>query len=102
MFVATNRLFVEPEHHEEFEKLFRGNMNEFLPEVEGLRRSTLLRPETEGQPYVSINEFDTEENFRAWVESSSFRRAHAKAQGVSSHVSGNAVETFQTAEDLVL
>lgn len=102
MYVATNRLFVPAERVEEFERKFTGNMREYLPGVPGLRRSTLLRPNEEGQPYLSINEFDTEQDFRAWVESASFREAHRSAAETSRHVEGNAVETFEPAEDLVL
>ncbi|GAA3862164.1 hypothetical protein GCM10022243_30650 [Saccharothrix violaceirubra] len=102
MFVATNRLFVPEDRAEEFEERFRDNMRTYLPGVKGLRRSTLLRPTTPDQPYVSINEFDSEADFRAWVASDSFREAHKRNANVARHVTGNAVETFSPAEDLVL
>ncbi|MEV0677711.1 antibiotic biosynthesis monooxygenase [Actinosynnema sp. NPDC050436] len=102
MFVATNRLFVPEDRAEEFEAHFRENMRTYLPGVPGLRRSTLLRPTRPDQPYVSVNEFDTEEDFKAWVRSDSFREAHKRNAGIARHVTGNAVETFQPTEDLVL
>lgn len=102
MFYATNRLFVPPERAQEFEDHFIGNMRDYLPSVEGLRRSTLLRPSSPDQPYVSVNEFDTEQHFRTWVNSDSFREAHTRNAGIARHVTGNTVETFQPAEDLVL
>ncbi|MEJ2852079.1 MULTISPECIES: antibiotic biosynthesis monooxygenase family protein [unclassified Saccharothrix] len=102
MFVATNRLFVPAERAEEFEEHFRANMRTYLPGVPGLRRSTLLRPTRPDQPYVSVNEFDTEEDFKAWVASASFKEAHRRNAGIARHVTGNAVETFQPSEDLVL
>ncbi|MEU5691733.1 antibiotic biosynthesis monooxygenase [Actinosynnema sp. NPDC020468] len=102
MFVATNRLFVPVERAEEFEEHFRGTMRAFLPGVPGLRRSRLLRPTRPDQPYVSINEFDTEEDFTAWLKSDSFREAHKLHVGMARHVTGNAVETFRPSEDLVL
>jgi heme-degrading monooxygenase HmoA len=103
MFIATNRLFVPADRAAEFEEKFRLNMRTYLPGVPGLRRSTLLRPTSEDQPYVSVNEFDTEEDFRAWVASDSFREAHARnKEGIARHVTGNAVETFNPSEDLVL
>ncbi|MEU4805841.1 antibiotic biosynthesis monooxygenase [Actinosynnema sp. NPDC023587] len=102
MFVATNRLFVPEDRAEEFEVHFRENMRTYLPGVPGLRRSTLLRPTRPDQPYVSMNEFDTEEDFRAWVRSDSFKEAHKRNAGIARHVTGNAVETFQPTEDLVL
>jgi heme-degrading monooxygenase HmoA len=102
MFIATNRLFVPVDRAIEFEEKFRANMRTYLPGVPGLRRSTLLRPTKADQPYVSINEFDTEADFRAWVASDSFREAHARNKGIARHVTGNAVETFEHSEDLVL
>ncbi|CCH30295.1 antibiotic biosynthesis monooxygenase [Actinosynnema sp. NPDC047251] len=102
MFVATNRLFVPEDRAEEFEAHFRDNMRTYLPGVPGLRRSTLLRPTRPDQPYVSVNEFDTEEDFTAWVRSDSFKEAHKRNAGIARHVTGNAVETFQPTEDLVL
>lgn len=102
MFIATNRLFVPADRAAEFEEKFRANMRTYLPGVPGLRRSTLLRPTKDDQPYVSINEFDSEEDFRAWVASASFREAHARNKGIARHVTGNAVETFEHSEDLIL
>ncbi|SFR25043.1 Heme-degrading monooxygenase HmoA [Lentzea waywayandensis] len=102
MFIATNRLFVPAERAEEFEAHFRDNMRTYLPGVPGLLRSTLLKPTKDDQPYVSVNEFETEDDFRAWVKSDSFREAHKRNRGIARHVTGNAVETFQHAEDMVL
>lgn len=102
MFYATNRLFVPPESAKDFEEHFIGNMRNYLPGVDGLRRSTLLKPDSPEHPYVSINEFDTEEQFRTWVASDSFKEAHARNKGIARHVSGNTVETFEPLEDMVL
>lgn len=102
MFVATNRLYVPAERAEEFERHFRDNMRTFLPGVPGLKRSTLLRPTKENDPYVSVNEFESEEAFRAWVASDSFKAAHARNRGIARHVTGNAVECFDPIEDLTL
>ncbi|KOX23537.1 antibiotic biosynthesis monooxygenase [Saccharothrix sp. NRRL B-16348] len=95
-------MFVPAERAEEFEAHFRSNMRAYLPGVPGLRRSTLLRPTRPDQPYVSVNEFDTEDDFRAWVASDSFKEAHRRNSGIARHVTGNAVETFQPSEDLLL
>ncbi|TWP51783.1 antibiotic biosynthesis monooxygenase [Lentzea tibetensis] len=102
MFIATNRLFVPAERAEEFERHFRDNMRTFLPGVPGLLRSTLLRPTRPDQPYVSTNEFESEEDFRAWVASDSFKQAHARNSGIARHVTGNAVECFSPIEDLIV
>lgn len=100
MFYATNRLHVPPEHAPDFEEQFTGNMRTYLPGVPGLRRSILLRPATADQPYLSINEFETEADFRAWVDSDSFKQAHRRNSGVVRHITSNRVETFETIEVL--
>lgn len=102
MFIATNRLFVLKECSEEFESHFRGNMQAYLPGVPGLLRSTLLRPTQDGTPYVSVNEFEAEEDFVAWLRSRSFREAHERNRDIARNVTGNATETFFSAEDLLL
>jgi heme-degrading monooxygenase HmoA len=102
MFIATNRLFVPAGRADEFEAHFRHYMSTYLPGVKGLRRSTLLRPVSADDPYVSIYEFDSEAGFRTWIASDSFKEAHARNQGIARHVTSNAVETFHPSEDLVL
>ena len=102
MFIATNRLFVPAERAEEFEAHFRSNMRTFLPGVPGLLRSTLLKPTKDDQPYVSVNEFESEDAFRAWVASEAFREAHKGHRTIARLVTGNEPERFTHAEDLVL
>ncbi|MEV0227155.1 antibiotic biosynthesis monooxygenase [Streptomyces sp. NPDC050704] len=102
MFIATNRLFVPADRAGEFEAHFRHNMRTYLPGVNGLRRSTLLRSVSADDPCVSINVFGSDADFRAWIASDSFKEAHARNQGIARHVTSNAVETFHSSEDLVL
>ncbi|MFE5563887.1 antibiotic biosynthesis monooxygenase family protein [Amycolatopsis japonica] len=102
MFIATNRLFVPSGSADAFEALFRENMRTYLPGVKGLRRSTLLRPVTEDAPYVSVNDFDSEEAFREWIASDSFKQAHDRNRKLVRHVTGNAVETFHVSEEITL
>lgn len=102
MFIATNRMYVVPELSEEFETYFRGNMRTHLPGVPGLLRSTLLKPTRDDQPYVSVNEFESEDAFHAWVASEAFRKAHKGHHTIARLVTGNEPERFTPAEDLVL
>ena len=53
--------------------------------VGGLRRAALLRPTKSGQPYVATMEFDSPEDFMAWMRSDSFRAAHANAKAPGEH-----------------
>lgn len=76
MYVAMNRIPVPAEHAEIFEQHFSRAMDGTLGEVPGLVRSTLLRPATEGAPYVAQITFDSEESFQGWLSSDAFRAAH--------------------------
>jgi len=77
VFVVTNRMIVAPENAEAFERTFSSSMRENLAGVAGLSRATLLRPEADGLPYVSTMEFDSKDDFLAWMRSDSFRASHA-------------------------
>ena len=79
MFVVTNRITVAPENAEAFEQTFGSSMRENLAGVAGLHRATLLRPESDGLPYVSTMEFDSKADFMAWMRSDSFRASHSDA-----------------------
>ena len=80
MFVVHNRIEVEAAGAEAFEQAFAHSMQATLAGVPGLRRSLLMRPASQGQPYVSTMEFDSRDDFRAWMASDSFRAAHADAK----------------------
>ena len=85
MYVVQNRIDVPPAAAEEFERSFVANMRGTLGEVGGLRRSALLRPTKEGQPYVAMMEFDSPDDFMAWMKSGAFRAAHANAKAPGTH-----------------
>ncbi|MBH0121683.1 antibiotic biosynthesis monooxygenase family protein [Rhodococcus sp. NPDC003382] len=77
MFIVTNRIPVPAETAEAFEKVFVESMNTTLAGVPGLHRTTLQRPVGDDAPYVSTMEFDTREDFLAWLKSDSFRASHS-------------------------
>ena len=79
MFVITNRIDVDPETAEAFEKAFTDSMHATLKGVPGLHRATLMRPEKAGLPHVSVMEFDTRQHFLDWLRSDSFKASHSDA-----------------------
>lgn len=89
MYIVTNRITVAPETAAAFEETFTASMKSTLSGVAGLRKATLLRPEADGLPYVSTMEFDSKEDFLAWMRSDSFRASHSdpKAAGMQSRSS---------------
>ncbi len=98
MYVIQNRIDVPAVAAAEFERGFVANMRKTLPGVPGLRRSALLRPTKDGQPYVATMEFDSPDDFMAWMRSDAFRAAHANAQAPGQHAPS--AESFTVVEEV--
>jgi heme-degrading monooxygenase HmoA len=92
MYVVVNRITVEPAHSDEFAAIFADSMSH-LEGVPGLRRSTLLAPSSPEGTFMSTMEFDSREDFQAWVKSESFARSHAAVVG-NETITDNEVETY--------
>ena len=78
MIITYNRIPVNPEHAAAFEDRFanRANLVDGMP---GFISYQLLRPKTEGDPYVVMTFWESEEHFKAWTESPSFKEGHARS-----------------------
>ncbi len=100
MYVVHNRIEVAAGEAEAFERAFVGSMRATLAGVPGLRRSLLMRPASPNQPYVSTMEFDSKDDFRAWMKSDSFRAAHADTDAAGMQAP-SAIETFDVIEDVI-
>lgn len=92
MYVVVNRITVEPSRSDEFAATFAESMSH-LEGVPGLRRSTLLAPSSPEGTFMSTMEFETREDFQAWVTSESFSRSHASVVD-SETITANSVETY--------
>lgn len=81
MYIAMNRFQIAPGHEQDFEELWRERESR-LAGVPGFREFHLLRgPETETHVlYASHTVWESEQAFRDWTESESFRKAHAQAR----------------------
>ncbi len=93
MYVVMNRIQVEAERAPMFEQHFSSNMEATLGDVAGLVRSTLLRPNRDGDPYLATMEFETEDDFTAWRTSDAFRAAHG-GRGGDPDAPAPAVESY--------
>jgi heme-degrading monooxygenase HmoA len=78
MFVTCNRITVNPDHAEAFEKRFadRASLVDTMP---GFVSFQLLRPQTAGDPYVVMTHWESEAHFKAWTESDAFKEGHARS-----------------------
>lgn len=100
MYVITNRIDVPADTADDFEKVFVDSMRTTLDGVPGLNRTTLLRPAAEGLPYLSTMEFDSKDDFLAWLRSDSFKAAHSDDQAPGMQAP-SAVEQHTLVEDII-
>ncbi len=76
MFVVMNRVPVAPGWEEAFEERFRQRAGR-IESRPGFLRLQILRPASEGAPYVVLSCWEDRAAFEAWVASEDFRAAHA-------------------------
>lgn len=79
MITVANRIQVAPENADAFERAFRDRAG-LVDQVPGFVRNQVLRPMSEGDPYVVLTTWRSHEAFLAWTKSESFRKAHANAE----------------------
>ena len=98
MYVVVNCITVAQGKVQEFEDAFAASMRDHLPEVPGLQRSTLLKPKTSDDPYMSTMEFTDADSFHAWVKSDSFKASHDVALDTTT---ASTIEVYEVFEDVV-
>jgi heme-degrading monooxygenase HmoA len=76
--VKINAIEVSPERGPELEERFAKRASE-VEKMPGFLGFELLRPVEGETRYFVYTRWESEEHFRAWVESSSFTRGHAQA-----------------------
>lgn len=83
MFVICNRIPVNPEFNEAFEERF-SNRSQMVDGMKGFIAFNLLRPRVEGDPYVVMTFWETEEDFQAWTQSKEFKHGHSQSGSLPS------------------
>lgn len=75
MHVVTNRVYVHPDWHEEFENRFRKRAGQ-IDKQAGFSRMQILKPISADTPYIVYTEWKDEQAFKLWVGSEDFKLAH--------------------------
>jgi heme oxygenase (mycobilin-producing) len=78
VFIICNRMLVNPEYAEAFEKRFADRAS-LVDKMPGFVSFQLMRPKTEGAPYVVMTTWESEDDFKAWTESPEFKEGHARS-----------------------
>lgn len=97
MFVAINYITCKEHYREKFEYLFKTRARA-IDRMPGFIRMEVLRPKKDGDSYLIVSHWESEENFKAWVGSPEFIEGHqrgfedikeAKARGEESPLSSD-------------
>lgn len=78
MLTVMNRIPVHPEYAAAFEARFRDRAR-LVDTMPGFLRNEVLRPVTEGAPYIVLTHWESREAFDAWTASDAFRQGHARS-----------------------
>jgi heme-degrading monooxygenase HmoA len=78
MIVTCNRIPVNLEHAAAFEARFadRASLVDGMP---GFISFQLLRPLNEGDPYIVMTFWESDEAFKNWTQSAEFKEGHARS-----------------------
>lgn len=88
-FVAVNYIDCTPEYRERFEELF-GTRAKQIDTMPGFVDMQVLRPSKEGDSYLIVSHWESEDSFKNWTKSETFIEGHklgfadlakAKAEG---------------------
>lgn len=92
MFIAMNRFRISLGSEQVFEDLWR-QRDSYLDEVPGFQEFHLIKgpSDDEATLYASHTVWASREDFEAWTESESFRKAHARARAPEGTYQGHPV-----------
>jgi heme-degrading monooxygenase HmoA len=76
-FVAINYIDCTPEYIARFEELF-GNRAKAIDTMPGFVNMHVLRPQKEGDAYLIVSYWDSEEAFKGWTKSPAFIEGHKR------------------------
>ncbi len=78
MYIVCNRIPVTAGHEDAFESRF-ANRASLVDGMPGFISFSLLRPQTEDDPYVVMTFWESEAHFKNWTDSDAFKSQHANS-----------------------
>ena len=91
MYVVTNRVYVHPDWHKEFEDRFQKRSGQ-IDKQAGFKRMQILKPQSSDIPYIVYTEWQDEAAFKNWVGSEDFKLAHQNPMPEEAFVKKGALE----------
>jgi len=93
-YVVANRMFIKAGFEEEFERRFRERRGQ-INKQPGFTQMQILQPQAEDLPYVVLTHWESEQDFRNWVDSEDFRIAHEDPMTRDAFLPGGGLELHQ-------
>ena len=94
MFVVANRVPVTAGWEAEFEQRFQNRVGQ-IDKQAGLIRMQVLKPVSDGAPYVVLTTWENREAFEAWVGSEDFKVAHSNPMPGEAFGEGGGLEQHE-------
>jgi heme-degrading monooxygenase HmoA len=100
MITVANRIYVNAEYSEAFEKVFRERAK-LVDEMPGFISNQVLRPVNEGDPYVVFTLWNSREDFVNWIRSDAFVKGHAQSGTLpkEAYFKPNVLEMHEVVQD---
>jgi heme-degrading monooxygenase HmoA len=100
MITVANRIYVNAEYAEEFEKAFRERARS-VDEMPGFISNQVLRPVNDGDPYVVFTLWNSRVDFINWVRSDAFVQGHARSGSLpkEAYFKPNVLEMHEVVQD---
>src|SRR5256885_13357669 len=100
MITVANRIYVREEYAEAFEQRFRERAG-LVDKMPGFISNLVLRPVTEGDPYVVCTAWESRSDFLNWVRSDEFVKGHAQSGTLPKEAfsSANVLEMHEVVQD---
>jgi heme-degrading monooxygenase HmoA len=93
-YVVANRIYVKREYAEEFEERFRNRVGQ-IDQQSGFVLMEILKPKSDGTPYVVMTHWQSELAFRNWVGSEDFKLAHQNPMPKDAFLEGGGIEQYE-------
>ncbi len=100
MITVANRIYVNAEYADAFEKVFRERAK-LVDEMPGFVSNQVLRPVNEGDPYVVFTLWNSRQDFLDWVRSDAFVKGHAQSGTLpkEAYFKSNVLEMHEMVQD---
>ncbi len=100
MITVANRIYVNSDYAEQFEKAFRERAG-LVDGMPGFVSNQVLRPVNDGDPYIVLTFWQQRADFENWIRSEAFMQGHARSSTLprEAYPQPNVLELHEVIQD---